>query len=395
MPGLPRPPGGLKPHIRHLVPAGPESSLRPLGFIDDTHVRIGRSVRLYFGGCNYLGLAWNPVLRRALVSAARSGPFQTGASRRTTGEHPAFNTLESAAARFFRTEAAAYFGSGYLASVGALDGLRHHASHVLLDDGAHRCLQDGARVCGLPVIRFASWNADALADALRSLPRGSRAIVAVDGTGAIRPGLAPLREYLARLPRNGWLVVDDAHGAGTVEPQGRGACASMGLSDPRLVQCVTLAKAFAAAGGLVLGSAETVEILRANAGAYTGSTAQPIALLAAATASVRWVERHPGRVRRLHSNLVRFAKFTASLTRFSFDPRTPVGTWVPKDADEAARLAKALEREGIHPPWIRYPGGPEAGFFRFAISAAHTTEDLASLARVLRFVDSGTPGKTG
>jgi 7-keto-8-aminopelargonate synthetase-like enzyme len=169
----------------------------------------------------------------------------------------------------------------------------------------------------------------------------------------------------------------------------------MGLSDPRLVQCLTLAKAFATSGGLVLGSAETVETLRANAGAYTGSTAQPIALLATATAAIRWVERHPGRVRRLHSNLARFAGFTASLTRFSFDPRTPIGTWVTKDVDEAARLANALEKEGIHPPWIRYPGGPEAGFFRFAISAAHTTEDLATLARVLRSVDSGVPGQTG
>lgn len=352
-------------------------------FLDDTHVRVGRRRLLYFGGCNYLGLAWDPILRRAFAKASRKGPIQTGASRRTTGGHRDFTVTEAAAARFFGLETAAWFGSGYLASLGAVDGLRNTATHVLLDAGSHRCLQDAARVSGLTTVSFANRDPDALDAAVRSLPPGSRPLVATDGVGPLQPGFPPLDEYLRRLPKSGWLVVDDAHGAGAVGPDGRGILSALGISDPRVVLCVTLAKAFASQGGLVLGSREAVGEIRSYAGAYTGSTAQPLALLALARASLKRVSSGPGRVRRLQRNQAFLASRAAALPRLVCDPRTPVSLWTPGSAAEAQSVRAALSEAGIDAPWIRYPGGADAGFFRFALNAAHTPADVERLVAAL------------
>jgi len=369
---------------RPSQPPTASPSVRMLRFLDNTRVRDGRRTRIYFGGCNYLGLAWHPALRRALAKAGETGPFQTGASRRTTGEHPDFLRTEQSLAHFFQAESAAFFASGYLASMSAVESLRTLRSHVLLDAGSHRCLRDGARLSGLPVLEFASWDADALKTALRSLPAGSLPLVVTDGTGAVRPGIAPLDAYLDLLPRKGLMLVDDAHGAGTVGPGGRGATALLGIHDPRVLLSVTLAKAFAVAGGAVLGAKWWVDPIRGNAGAYTGSTAQPLGLLAAARAALHLVDRAPGRVRRFQSNQALFAGLTAGIRGLSSDPRSPVTIALPANPSQGASLKAALEAAGIHAPWIQYPGGPDSGFFRFAVSAAHRPDELRRLASVLR-----------
>ena len=354
-----------------------------LEFLDNTHVRVGLKRLVYFGGCNYLGLAWHSSLQAALVRASASGPFQTGASRQTTGEHPKFLQTERAIAGFFGTESAAFFPTGYLASMAALDGLRNRIDCVLIDAGAHRCLRDGARLTGHPVIEFPHRDSKGLRKAIQALPRGAAPLVATDGTGAIRPGTAPLQAFLDRLPSTGLLVVDDAHGAGVLGATGRGLVAHLGIQDPRVVQCVTFAKAFATAGGAVLGTTDLISQIRNLAGAYTGSTAQPLSLLGAVQASLRLVHRNPGRIRRFQSNQRLFADAVQHLARMETDPQTPVSVLYSRNEREATSLATELIKTGIHPPWIRYPGGPEGGFFRFAISAAHRPAEIRRLASTL------------
>ena len=61
----------------------------------------------------------------------------------------------------------------------------------------------------------------------------------------------------------------------------------------------------------------------------------------------------------------------------------PIVALIPRATSEARRLSKALLAAGIHPPLIRYPGGPAEGYFRFVISSEHTEPQLAGLSQVL------------
>ncbi|HJO53539.1 MAG TPA: aminotransferase class I/II-fold pyridoxal phosphate-dependent enzyme, partial [Verrucomicrobiota bacterium] len=72
---------------------------------------------IYFGGCDYYRLAHHPKLLRAHAQAAARDGLGTGASRMTTGNHPAHDNLETSLVKFFGTETATVVGDGYLANI--------------------------------------------------------------------------------------------------------------------------------------------------------------------------------------------------------------------------------------------------------------------------------------
>ncbi|MFM8357758.1 MAG: aminotransferase class I/II-fold pyridoxal phosphate-dependent enzyme [Verrucomicrobiota bacterium] len=352
----------------------------PLEFLDATHVRAGRRTLLYCAGCNYLGLSFDARLRRSMSRAALAGSLQPGASRGTTGEQAAYRRLERRLARFFRAESALFTAVGYLAPLAVGQGLRELFTHVLLDQRAHASVADGVQLGGRPVRRFAASDPGALARALRALPREARPLVATDGTWGTRGGFNPVDAYLDLLPDRGWLLVDDAHGAGTVGPGGRGWCAALGLQDPRLVQTVSLAKAFGVQGGAVLGGRAAVNQIRHHAASVMGTTSPLLPTVAGVEAALRIVAGRRSPVGRLQANLRLFQDLLPDHPRLLRDARSPILAIEPSDAREGARLYQALLSAGVHPPRIRYLDGPASGFFRFAISARHTSGDLRRLA---------------
>ena len=342
------------------------------------------SENIVISGCDYLGLSDDAVIREAWLKASASGPLQTGASRATTGDHPLYRRAEKAIADFLNEPAAVLTATGYLASLAVAQGLRDQATHVVVDASAHNCVQDGARLSGLPILSFASGDVRALYSVLRGLPPSARPLVATDGVYGIRGGIAPLKDYLEAVPASGWLWVDDAHGLGSVGATGRGSPEFFGLRDSRLIRSVTFSKALAVAGGAVIGDASLMEQVRTRAGAYLGSSAPPLAIAAAITAAVVRVHKLPGRVRRLQELARRFSNALPTRPEILNDPRTPVTAIHPSEAAQAQRLSEALVQAGFIPPWICYPGGPGGGFFRIALKATHSRSQIDRLARTIR-----------
>ena len=343
-----------------------------------------QSEQIVISGCDYLGLSDDAVIREAWLKASANGPLQTGASRATTGDHPLYRRAEKTIADFLNEPAAVLTATGYLASLAVAQGLRDQATHVVVDASAHNCVQDGARLSGLPILSFASGDARALRSVLSNLPPSARPLVATDGVYGIRGGMAPLKDYLEAVPASGWLWVDDAHGLGSVGATGRGSPEFFGLRDSRLIRSVTFSKALGVAGGAVIGDASIMEHVRTRAGAYLGSSAPPLAIAAAITAAVVRVHRLPSRVRRLQELARRFSNALPSRPEILNDPRTPVTAIHPRDAAQAQRLTEALTQAGFVPPWIRYPGGPGGGFFRIALKATHSRSQMDRLSRAIR-----------
>ena len=343
-----------------------------------------QSEQIVISGCNYLGLADDAVIREAWLKASANGPLQTGASRATTGDHPLYRRAEKTIADFLNEPAAVLTATGYLASLAVAQGLRDQATHVVVDASAHNCVQDGARLSGLPILSFASGDARALRSVLSNLPPSARPLVATDGVYGIRGGMAPLKDYLEAVPAAGWLWVDDAHGLGSVGATGRGSPEFFSLRDSRLIRSVTFSKALGVAGGAVIGDASLMEHVRTRAGAYLGSSAPPLAIAAAIAAAVVRVDKLPGRVRRLQELARRFSNALPSRPEILNDSRTPVTAIHPRDAAQAQRLTEALTQAGFVPPWIRYPGGPGGGFFRIALKATHSRSQMDRLSRAIR-----------
>lgn len=359
------------------------SPSRPLHFDGPTHIVVRGRRLLYFAGCDYLRLSGHHAVRKAIASAMQHTPFGTGASRVTTGEHPAYRGAERAIARFMRQPAAILTAAGYLAPIAALQALKATATHVVLDDAAHACVADGATLCGLPIERFPSSDLAALRQFLRRLPRSARPIIACDGLQGSRGRFAPVASYLAELPSRGWLLVDDAHGFGTTGPAGRGTVAAQGLRDPRIIQTISLSKALGMQGGAVVGPRAVIDAVYHTAPAFIGNTAPLVPIAAGVEAAVNVLAASSARVNRLQQNARTLHDLLPQAALISHDCDSPVLVILPPDLPSARRLRTLLVRFGIFPSWITYLNGPSHGLFRFALCSEHRAGDIQRLTSVI------------
>src|SRR5262249_35716031 len=152
------------------------------------------------------------------------------------------------------------------------------------------------------ILRFKHRDVTDFAQTLRHCGHGARPVVLTDGMFSRDGSIAPLRAYLKLLPRDGLIIVDDAHGGGTVGAQGGGGGEVEGVGRQRLVQCVTLSKAFGCYGGAVLGSKRLREQIATRSSLFIGSTPLPLPLAYAALVAVQIVKRDKSLRRRLNRN---------------------------------------------------------------------------------------------
>jgi 7-keto-8-aminopelargonate synthetase-like enzyme len=359
------------------------SPAEPLQQIDRTYVlHRGRKLS-FFGGCDYFRLASHPEILRAVREGLDRFGVNVAASRKTTGNHPLYEQLETRLAKFFAVEAAVLVSSGYAANLAAAQALSGDFTHALIDERAHGSLFDAAKFLECPLRPFQHRDAISAAKPAHAAGRHARILLLTDGLFSHSGEVAPLDQYLQLLPRTTTLLVDDAHGAGTLGQLGRGTAELLSVPTRRLIQTVTLSKAFGAYGGAILGSRQLREKIIARSRLFTGNTPLPLPLAAAALAALDLLRREASFRPRLADNT---GRVKAALVKAGFPSNGgpgPIFPLIPRDTREAARLKSKLLAAGIHPPLIRYPGAPAQGYFRFVISSEHTRRQLDGLATVL------------
>lgn len=350
---------------------------------DRTYVLHGGRKLSYFSGCDYFRLSSHPRVRAALVAAVRQYGLSVSASRMTTGNHVLFGQLEARLREFFAAPAVTLTPTGYVANFIAAQALAGQVSHALLDAGAHASLADATRFLDCPVVRFPHRDAEGLRAAAAAAGPDARLLVVTDGLCARDGSAAPLADYLKVVPKTARFLVDDAHGAGVLGAGGQGTWEHAGIPRGRVIQTITLSKAFGAYGGAVLTAKPLRGRILGSSMCFVGSTPPPLPLVAAALESVRLLAADPRLRERLAKNRdrVKNALRAAGLPV----PATPGPMFglFPRTAAVAGRVRKALEEAGIFPPFIHYPGAPRAGYFRFVISSEHTSAQLDNLVEVL------------
>lgn len=349
--------------------------------IDPTTV-VWRGRQLtYFGGSDYFRLAWNRQIRGVIRRAVDSLGPNVSAGRTTTGNHPHYAALERDLSRMFRFPSALLTSSGYLAPLVAVQGLADRVGHVHLARTAHGCLRDAADLLGVGRTEFESVD-----DLRRQLGRsgnGPAPLVMTNGLSPLDGSVAPVSELLSLLPGEGWLLVDDAHGVGTLGRGGRGVLEVQGVRDPRVLLTGTLSKAFGCYGGFVLGSKPVRDRAVGRGRVFQGNTPPPLPWVAGARASVRLLQERGEVWRRTLASRIRKVReaFPES------DPRRhaigPTFILVPRDPRAIRRVDRRLQAAGIFPSWIRYAQGPADRFFRFAVSSGHTAEQMSGLAEAV------------
>jgi len=352
--------------------------------INRTYVRYRERTLSYFGGCDYFRLASHPTVLKAVGEGLRRYGLNVAASRVTSGNHPLYQQLERKLARFFHSEAALLLGTGYATNLAVAQAFAGQFSHALVDARAHVSMTDASLLLGCPVLKFKHRDVENFAHTLRRCGRGARPIALTDGMFGHNGSTAPLKAYLKLLPRDGLLLVDDAHAAGTLGKTGAGTIELEGLSRERVVQCITLSKALGVYGGAVIGSRKLRAQIASRSNIFVGSTPLPLPLAFAACEALRIVKSNKALRQKLKQNTdyVKGALRREGLN--VFDAPGPIATIRFSKPRANALLKRALLSASILPPFINYPGGPTGGYFRFAISSEHTRWQLDNLLRTLK-----------
>lgn len=330
-------------------------------------------------------MAEHASVLRAVGAGLKKFGLNVAASRVTTGHHEIYAVLESALSRFFGAEDALLVSTGYLTGTVVAQALAGNFSHALLDERAHPALADAADHLACPILKFRHRHPGDFARAVGRCGKGARPIVLTDGMFSHNGSVAPLKAYLTILPRDGMILLDDAHGAGVLGKNGRGTPECEDVGRRQIVQCITLSKAFGAFGGVVLGTRALRETIFRRSRSWIGSTPPPLPLANAALTSLK-IFRSRGRAlrQRLFAN-ARYVK--AALQQAGLNIPDMAGPILPLYAQgehQARALKKHLLAAGIYPPLLKYPGGHPNGYFRFVISSEHSRAQLDALIGALK-----------
>jgi 8-amino-7-oxononanoate synthase len=341
---------------------------------------------LSFCSNDYLGLAAHPDIKKAFTQAIDKEGVGSGAAHLLTGHSSYHQALEEALAEFTGQPRVLLFSTGYMANLGVIDGLLAKGDAIVQDKLNHASLLDGGRLTEAEQYRFPHADMARLHKRLHTAATAKHKLIAVDGVFSMDGDIAPLPEIMALAKQHrAAVLVDDAHGFGTIGKGGRGTVSHFGIrASEAPIQVGTLGKAFGTGGAFVAADDTVIETLIQQARSYVYTTAQPPAIAAATLASLKLVEQEDWRREKLQALIQQFRQGAEQLGLDLMPSRTPIQPVVIGDDKEALAIGKKLEEQGILVGVIRPPTVPNnTARLRITLSAAHTEEQVNTLLDAL------------
>ncbi|MGD0016920.1 MAG: 8-amino-7-oxononanoate synthase [Verrucomicrobiia bacterium] len=363
---------GLYRSLRHIEsPQGPRITLDGREFLN-------------FSSNDYLGLANDPVLKRAAVTALKKYGVGAGASRLICGNLAPYDKLERKLARLKDKEAAIVFGSGYAANVGTICALVGEGDVVILDKLDHASIIDGARQSGATIRVYPHKDMRKLETILTQSKDFRRILIITETVFSMDGDLAPLAEIVELKEQYGaWLMIDEAHATGLFGKYRRGLAETVGVEKQVDITLGTLSKALGCAGGFVLGSQTLIDYLRNRARSLIYSTALPPSVCASAAAAVDFVASDDGHKRcdKLWRNVSELKNGLAKMG-IQNESQSPIIPIIVGKETAAVEMSQRLFKRGIFVPAIRFPTVPKGkARLRVTVTARHSAEDIQTFLK--------------
>ena len=328
---------------------------------------------LNFSSNDYLGLAIHPRVIKAMAEGAQRWGVGSGAAHLITGHSLPHHALEEELADFTGRPRALLFSTGYMANLGAVSALLGRGDTVFEDRLNHASLIDAGILSRARFKRYRHADAADLHDQLKACGQGNKLVV-TDGVFSMDGDLAALPALVESSQQNdAWLMVDDAHGLGTIGAKGGGSLEYFNLDITAVPILIgTLGKAFGTFGAFVAGSENLIESLIQRARSYIYTTALPPAVAEATRASLRLIKTESWRREKLQSLVQLFRQGASELGLPLMESFTPIQPLVLGDATRAMQVSQQLREQGFLISAIRPPTVPEGtARLRITFSAEH------------------------
>jgi glycine C-acetyltransferase len=335
---------------------------------------------------NYLGLANHPEVRKAdEEAAAQYGMAYPMGARMMSGNSNYHEQLENELAAFVGKEAAYLMNFGYQGMASIVDSLLSRRDVVVYDAESHACIIDGLRMSNAH--RFVFKHND-LADCEKQLQRatelvnksGGGILVITEGVFGMAGDMGKVKEICDLKAKYEFrLLLDDAHGFGTMGATGAGVGEHQGCQDAVDVYFSTFAKSMAGIGAFVAGNADMINFLQYNLRSQIFAKALPMPMVIGAIKRLELLKTKPELKEKLWQN-VRSLQSALKNAGFNIGKTdtcvTPV--YLEGGVVEATNLTVDLrENYNIFCSIVTYPVIPKGHIIlRLIPTAMHTQQDI-------------------
>jgi len=341
---------------------------------------------------NYLGLANHPEVRKTdAEGAAAFGLASPMGARMMSGNSNQHEQLEKELSEFVGKEDTALLNYGYQGMVSIIDVLCGRHDIIVYDAECHACIIDGLRLhAGHRYVYKHNDMADfekqiQRANALIEKQNAGGVLVITEGVFGMAGDQGKLKEIAALKSKYKFrLLVDDAHGFGTLGKTGAGAGEEQGMQGDIDLYFSTFAKSMASIGAFVSGERLIVDYIRYNIRSQIFAKTLPMPLVLGNLKRLELLRNNPSLKDKLWSNA---KKLQAGLRKKGFDIGktdsvvTPI--YMTGDVPEATAMVMDLrENFGIFCSIVVYPVIPKGHIiYRLIPTAIHNDEDIdATLA---------------
>ena len=249
---------------------------------------------------NYLGLANHPEVRKADADAAKEyGLGYPMGARMMSGHTSKHEELEAQLADFVGKEDAYLLNFGYQGMISIIDTLVNRNDVIVYDSESHACIIDGLRLHMGKRFVFPHNNIENLHKQLQRATelaekQGGGVLVITEGVFGMAGDLGKLDEIVAlKKEFNFRILVDDAHGFGTMGKTGAGTAEHFGVADQIDLIFGTFAKSMASIGAFVAGREDVISYLRYNMRSQIFAKSLPMPLVIGALKRLELVRTQP------------------------------------------------------------------------------------------------------
>jgi len=335
---------------------------------------------------DYLGLANHPEIRKVDGEAGvKYGSAYPMGARMMSGHTELHEKLQDELAEFVEKEAAYLVNFGYQGMVSAIDSLVTKDDIIVYDVDAHACIIDGVR---LHMGKRFTYRHNDIESIEKNLGRavklaektGGGILLISEGVFGMRGEQGKLKEIIALKEKyNFRILVDDAHGFGTLGKRGAGTGEEQGVQDGIDVYFATFAKSMASTGAFFAADKEIIDFMKYNMRSQMFAKSLQMQLVVGALKRLDMLRTMPELKDKLWENVralqggLRERGFDLGTTETCITP-----VYLKGSIPEAMALVKDLrENFGVFCSIVVYPVIPKGMILlRLIPTATHTMEDI-------------------
>lgn len=350
---------------------------------------------------DYLGVGSNEKIKQ--VDAEATAKYSLSApmgARLMTGNSNEHEALEKELAAFVHKEDAQLLNFGYQGIMSVIHALVDRNDYLIYDELSHACIVDGKQLAMADKSVFKHNDIESfkkqLYRAAAKKKDNSSILVVTEGVFGMTGDLGILPEIIKlkeEVPFR--LLVDDAHGFGTLGHDGSGTGTQLECQDGIDIYFGTFAKAVALIGAFVASEPRVIQFLKANVRSQIFAKSLPLPIVATARERLKMIRQHPEWREKLWSNTL---KLREGLIKIGYNvlpsesPVTPVLTQGSTDlCQDIMRILR--EEHGIFVSGVAYPVVPKGVvLIRLIPTAAHNDahieKTLTAFEAIKEFVET-------